>query len=141
MKRHQRTKDDLSYHRAEVDADDGLDPRDFFKKESRPASASRKAQQLCSQVSETLYQLFAESTDPVVQSLQVVSVTPAPDASQLLVIVTPSIGAQVSADEASAGLARAGGWLRGEIATSITRKRVPQLAFRFLPATTGEVQR
>lgn len=140
MKRHQRTRDELSSHRAEVDADDGLDLRDFFKKENRPTSAGRKAQQLCSQVSETLQQVFAESTDPVVQSLQVVSVAPAPDASQFLVVVTPSIGAQVSAAEASAALARAGGWLRGEIASAITRKRVPQLVFRFLPPTSREAQ-
>ena len=140
MKRHQRTEDDLSYHRAEVDDDDGLNPRDFFKKENRRTGAGRKVQQLCSQVSETLQQILAESTDLIVQSLQVVSVAPAPDASQFLVIVMPSIGAQVSAEEADAALARAGGWLRGEIAAAITRKRVPQLVFRYLPATTGEVQ-
>jgi ribosome-binding factor A len=87
-----------------------------------------------------LQNVLAESTDAVVQSLQVVNVAPAPDASQLLVIVTPSIGAQISADEASAALLRAGGWLRSEIAAAITRKRVPQLVFRFLPAATGEVQ-
>ena len=140
MKRNMRSKDMLSSYRAQVDPDDGRDPRDFFKKENDSGVKSRKAQQLCAQVAETLQQLLGESGDELLQSLQVIDVAPAPDASQLLVIVAPAIGATLCADEALAVLARAGGWLRSELATAITRKRTPRLVFRAIPATKTEVQ-
>lgn len=128
----------MSAYRADVDADDGLDPRDFFKPEHRPRGASRKAQQLGAQVAETMQQLFAESADAIVQSLQVIEVMSAPDASQLVVLAAPGIGAQCSAEEATAALARVSGWLRSEVARAITRKRAPRLVFRVIPAAGSE---
>lgn len=122
--------DQLSRYRGQIDADDGHDPREFFKKESQPRSAGRKTQQLCRQVAETLDQVFAESAEVSVQSLRVVSAQPAPDASQLLVLVAPAVGAQISEHEAVAALSRASGWLRSQVAAAITRKRAPQLIFR-----------
>lgn len=139
MKRNTNTSDKLSSHRGEIDSDDGLDPRHFFKSKHRPRSTNRKAQQLCNQVAETLQQVFGESADAVVQSLYVVEVQPAPDASQLLVLVAPAAGAECTDDETTAALSRAGGWLRSEVAGAITRKRAPQLVFRLVPATGTEV--
>jgi ribosome-binding factor A len=138
MKRRSQSKDMLSHCRAQIDADDGLDPRDFFKKENRSRGLGRKAQQLCAQVAETLQQVFGESGDAVIQSLQVASVAPAPDASQLLVVIAPAVGAQFGAGEAEQALARASGWLRSEVARAISRKRAPQLVFRVLPAAAGK---
>jgi ribosome-binding factor A len=140
MKRNRASKDDLSAYRGDVDADDGLDPRYFFQKENRSRGAGRKAQQLCAQIAETLSQVFCESGDAIVQSLQVVEIKPAPDASQFLVLVAPAVGACLSTDEATEALMRASGWLRSEVTRAITRKRAPQLVFRVIPAARGEVQ-
>ena len=142
MKRQNRERDNLSHVRAEVDADDGLDPREFFKKENHSRGAGRKVQQLCAQVAETLQQVLGESADAVLQSLTVAEVVPAPDASQLLVLTTPSVGSEdFDADQAASALARASGWLRGEVAAAITRKRVPQLVFRVIPGLPGKEAR
>jgi len=140
MKRNRQTNDQFFSYRADVDPDDGLDPRDFSKSENGRSNNNRKAQQLCAQVAQTLEQVFGESTDAVVQSLQVVEVRPAPDASQLLVLTAPAVGAACSPDEATQALARASGWLRSEVARAITRKRAPQLVFRVVPPTAKETQ-
>jgi ribosome-binding factor A len=140
MKRNRKTNDQLSSYRAEVDADDGLDPRDFFKPENRPRSENRKAHQLCAQVAQTLQQVFGESADAALQSLQIIEVRPAPDASQLLVLAAPAVGAQDGPQEAAQALARASGWLRSEVARAITRKRAPQLVFRLVPPAGTEAQ-
>jgi ribosome-binding factor A len=135
MKRHPRTKDTLSHYRAEVDADDGLDPRDFIKSQNQPRGAGRKMQQLCAQVAETLQQVLGEATDPAIQLLQVVAVAPAPDASQLLVLLAPVVAtADFDLAATTDALRIATGWLRSQVASSITRKRAPQLVFRVLPA-------
>jgi ribosome-binding factor A len=133
----------LDRYRAEVHEDDGQDPRYFFRKETTPSKAGRKAMQLCAQVADTLSLLFSgETSDEIIQSLEVRDVAPAPNASQLLVTVAPAPGAPVlDAAQVNDALGRAGGWLRSEIAEAITRKRVPRLAFRFIPAApTREVQ-
>jgi ribosome-binding factor A len=139
MKRYPNSPDKFSTSRGQVDPDDGLDPREFFKPESRTGGAGRKAQQLSAQVADTLHQVFGESADATLQSLAVVEVRPAPDASQLLVLVAPAVGAECTADEAADALARAGAWLRGEVAKAITRKRAPQLVFRLIPAAGTEL--
>ena len=138
MKRHPRTKDTLSHYRAEVDADDGLDPRDFFKPQNKPRGAGRKTQQLCAQVAETLQQVLAESADPSLQALQVVEVAPAPDATQLLVLTAPVVAsADFDLEATAAALLGASGWLRSQIAGAVTRKRTPQLVFRVIPGLPG----
>lgn len=133
--------DRLSLYRAAIDADDGADPREFFKKEGFAERTGRKSHQLCAQVADTLSQIFGgECGDEVLQSLAVLDVAPAPDASQLLVQVgplTPDLNL-VEADVIAA-LSRAAGWLRTEVAAAITRKRTPRLVFRFVPARAGDV--
>jgi ribosome-binding factor A len=144
MTRPNRVRDSLSTFRAEVDADDGADPREFFKKEScSSGKTGRKAQQLCAQVAETLGQLIGgEGGDEILQALCLIEVSPAPDASQMLVVVGPALGAAtLREDEVQQALDRASGWLRTEIAAAITRKRAPRLVFRYLPGNApAEVQ-
>ena len=128
--------DRLSLYRAAVDADDGADPREFFKKEGFADRTGRKSHQLCAQVADTLSQILGgECGDELLQSLTVLDVSPAPDASQLLVQVGPlTPDLELITAEVAAALDRAAGWLRTEVATAITRKRAPRLVFRFVPA-------
>lgn len=142
MTRHKPVRDSLSTFRAEADADDGADPREFFKKEGSNRKSGRKSEQLCAQIADTLQQLFGECGDEVLQSLCLIDVAPAPDASQLLVVLGPAVGgAPFGEAKVRAALDRASGWLRSEIAAAITRKRTPRLVFRYLPSSVpGEVQ-
>ena len=83
---------------ADVHPDDGLDPKAFLSASSRRPRPMREAHpvhrktlQLCSQVADTLnLVLSGECSDEFLQSLQVVAVRPAPNAAQLLVLVTSS---------------------------------------------------
>jgi ribosome-binding factor A len=136
MKPKYRRTRSLTRYCAEVHQDDGHDPRYFFRKEHQPTKAGRKARQLCAQVADTLRLLFSgETSDEILQSLEVLDVSPAPSAAQLLVTVVPAAGAPALDEmQVRATLARARGWLRSEVATAITRKRAPRLAFRFIPA-------
>jgi hypothetical protein len=93
----------------------------------------RKVCQLCRQVAETLDEVLADCGDGVLRGLRVATVVPCPNASRLLVTVTPldgrmlpEPGAKVVMDH----LAKASGHLRYEIAASITRKRAPLLFYR-----------
>ena len=99
----------------------------------------RKLAQLCEQASEALSYALASSADWVLRDLLIASVTPAPDASRLLVTVypphdTPSESPETSdAIDAAALVARlenARSYLRSEVASAIHRKRTPDLAFR-----------
>jgi ribosome-binding factor A len=119
---------------AEVHPDDGIDPRAAVRtgrpRRTGPARprADRKTLQLCRQVAETLGDALAGQGDEVLRGLDVVDVTPAPDASRLLVAVRP-----VPPSEPLRVLERldhASGRLRSEVAAAITRRRAPTLAFR-----------
>ena len=120
---------------AELHSDDGQDPKEFFRKSKQVKKTGRKALQLCSQVADTLsLVLSGECGDEVLQNLLVTEVTPAPDASQLVVLLTPAAGSQMlEADEVMAALRAASGRLRTEVAAAISRKRAPRLTFQFLP--------
>lgn len=114
----------------QVGPDDGLDPRDFFrKKETR--GTSRKDWQLCRQVAETLnYVLSGEAHDDVLLGLLVQQVEPAPDASRLLV----TVGSLDRSDQTDPStillhLQQATKRLRAEVASSISRKKAPELIF------------
>ena len=120
---------------AELHSDDGQDPKEFFRKSKQVKKIGRKALQLCSQVADTLsLVLSGECGDEVLQNLLVAEVTPAPDASQLLVLLTPAAGSpMLEADEVMAALRASSGRLRTEVAAAISRKRAPRLTFQFLP--------
>lgn len=128
---------------AELHSDDGQDPRQFFRDSQQQKKTGRKSLRLCSQVADTLnLVLGGECRDEVLQNLIVSDVQPAPDASQLLVVLTPAPGSPpLSPESVACALAAAAGWLRTEIAASITRKRAPRLTFQFLPALNVEESR
>ena len=140
MNRKFRKDRSLDRYCAEVHEDDGQDPRYFFRKETETTKTGRKARQLCAQVADTLSLLFSgETSDEILQSLEILDVSPAPHAAQLLVTVVPAAGTpNLDELQVQAALARAGGWLRSEVAAAITRKRAPRLAFRFVPSAPGE---
>lgn len=129
---------------AETGEDDGLDPREFFREDKYPRKPNRKALQLCGQVSDVLNQILSgECGDDVLRALHVVSVAPAPDASQLLVLVAQSPSeAQRSPNEIAARLERASGMLRSLVAAAVTRRRAPKLLFRVVaPSPETEAER
>ena len=116
---------------AELRPDDGIDPRELARPE-RPRKGQRKARQLCAQVAETLgFVLSGECADELLQSIQILAVDPAPDASQLVVTVRADLpGQQANPADVLEHLNQVMGRLRSEIAAAITRKRAPKLVFR-----------
>jgi ribosome-binding factor A len=125
---------------ADVHPDDGADPRRFSRRAKRPhpdhdaRPVHRKTLQLCSQVADTLSQVLSgECGDQVLQGLQLVAVRPAPNAAQLLVLVTSS-PTEPALDPAAVlkQLSAASGRLRMEVAGAIVRKRAPKLVFQYL---------
>lgn len=79
------------------------------------------------------YILPGECADPIVQDLLVESVTPAPDASRLLVRVHLStLAGQVGSAEVLTRLAGVHGFLRAQVATAVHRRKAPELMFQVL---------
>jgi len=119
---------------AEVHPDDGSDPRVFFRKNGSRSKPNHKARQLCRQVLERVDSLLADHhADEVLRELTVVADEPAPDATRLLVTVSPRLSDQpVDPRLILARLDRAAGWLRMEVASAITRKRAPLLIYRIV---------
>jgi ribosome-binding factor A len=116
----------------EIHSDDGVDPTEFFRP-ARKADSNRKARQLCHQIADTLSLVLSGEFGEELSDLRVVGVTPAPDASQLLVVVAPAIaGNDLDPDTVIAKLAAVAGRLRGEVAAAITRRRAPKLLFQFV---------
>ena len=127
----------------EIHPDDGIDPKELFRPTRKHASANRKARQLCGQVADTLnLVLSGECGDELLRNLQVVAVTPAPDATQLLVLVAPAVASELADPaEVLARLAARAGRFRAEVTAAITRRRAPKLLFQYaagIPA--GEVR-
>lgn len=117
----------------EIQDDDGIDPRQFFRGPSRQGKRDRKTQQLCRQVEQNLnLVLGGEFADELLQSLFVESVVPAPNASQLLVTVSAGDGEENVADRSLIlnRLERVAGRLRAAVAEAITRKKTPRLMFQ-----------
>jgi len=96
---------------------------------------NRKALQLCSQVAETLALVLAgECRDDLLRDLLVESVVPFPSASRLLVTLVPAVSAGTAPlEEYIEHLEQFKGLLRGEVASAINRRKVPDLVFRILP--------
>jgi ribosome-binding factor A len=91
------------------------------------------------QVADTLnVVLSGECADEVLQCLQVVAVRPAPDASQLLVLVSPSsVESGPDPVRVLQRLAAANGRLRAEVAAAIVRRRTPKLVFQYVAQTAS----
>lgn len=113
--------------------DDGVDPRRPSGRSGR-RRADRKTLQLCGQVADTLnFVLSGECDDDVLRNVYVVRVEPAPDASQLMVVLAPfDPNDAPPADVIHTHLGHASSMLRREVAESISRRKAPQLLFRVL---------
>jgi ribosome-binding factor A len=96
-----------------------------------PAKLNRKAQQLGQQVAETLGQVLAGLDDDVLRDLYVVSAEPAPDASRYVVTLAALPADGFDPVRVLERLEHAAGRLRAEVASAITRRRAPLLAYRF----------
>ena len=107
----------------------------YFRQGPTRSQPARKAYQLCRQVAETLNAILSgECHDDVLQSLYVESVSPAPDATQLLVNVQILDRMNtVAPAELLRRLRNASGWFRSEIAAAITRRKAPHLVFQIDP--------
>ncbi len=118
---------------SELGPDDGGDPRRFHDRrtwDDQPRPNWRKALQLCGQVKDALHGILAECRDDVVRDVFVVSVVPAPNSARLLVAVAVSNTADATdPDTILERLHRHLGPIRAEVAASINRRKVPELAF------------
>jgi ribosome-binding factor A len=102
-------------------------------------SGDWKTLRFCRQVEQALSIAFSGgSGDDVLGELAVESVVPAPDAGHLLVTVDFLSKERIPDPlETLVRLHRATGWLRLQVGAAISRKRVPELAFRFAPIRPG----
>jgi ribosome-binding factor A len=117
----------------EIHSDDGIDPHEFFRSARQKSNQNRKVLQLCRQVAETLNLVFSNEFGEEIGDVRVVAVAPAPDASQLLVVVGPAVaGSVVDPVTVVSSLTAAAGRLRSEVAAAITRRRAPKLLFQYI---------
>jgi hypothetical protein len=130
MSKKRLSRRDLQTLCSELAPEDGQDPR-LDPRSSSGKVANRKALQLCGQVAETLAVFLAGCGDDVLRDVVITSVVPAPNSSRLLVTVTVS-AAEAQPEQVLACLQRALPRLRVEVGFAITRKRVPELAFRVM---------
>lgn len=93
----------------------------------------RKTLQLCEQVRHALeYALSGEANDDLLRMLYVAKVEPAPDADRLMVTVVP-----LTKDERPDPIAvmtrlhAHAGRLRSSVATAISRRKVPDLMYKY----------
>ena len=137
-----RTREQMLQLCGEIHEDDGVDPREFLKSGRGPRKQAHKAKQLCRQAAETLDQVLSgEIGDPRLACLRVVSVQPAPDASRLLVTVKVDCASEsFHRDETEQRLAASSGRLRTAVASAITRKKAPTLAFVLLGPNEEEAR-
>ena len=118
---------------------DDVDPDVFFNPQPK---TNRNHERQTSRVCRVAYRvvselLMAEVSDPWLQSLQVMGVEPAPDASRLVVRVCSDEHA-LSSEIMEQRLQRAQGLMRTALAQALQRKRTPQLAFVVVPRETEE---
>jgi ribosome-binding factor A len=90
---------------------------------------NRKDLQLCRQVFDALSWALAEIDDPIVDTLVLAHVLPAPNASRVQVTLVPS-RADIDKDVALERVREYADELREEVAAEVTRRRVPELVFR-----------
>jgi ribosome-binding factor A len=113
--------------------EDGTDPKEWHKQPwDAPQAAGRKARQLCGQVAEALHAAVGGCADPAVRPLAVVSVDPAPHTGRLRVVLALPPDGGVTRAEAEAGVARAAGRLRAEVAAAVHRRHAPELVFEIV---------
>jgi ribosome-binding factor A len=95
----------------------------------RRGRSGHKDLQVCRQVFDALTYALAELDDPMIEVLSLAAVTPAPSSARVMITLVPSR----DGIDAAAALERLRGVmpaLRAEVASELTRKRVPELVFR-----------
>lgn len=120
----------------EINEDDGIDPRTYFKSK-RNRKENRKTKQLCQQVARTLNLCLNDCDDSIVQSMFLVGVVPAPDSSCLLIHVECDVE-NFDHDAAMIAIGNQTARLQFEISRSIHRKRVPNLTFSVSKIAGGQ---
>jgi len=93
----------------------------------------RKTLQLCRQIERALSYALGDCDDDVTSSLVIQSVSPAPNAGRVLVLVS-SLEPDATPQVVLAALNRHLGKLRADVAAAITRRKAPELAFQFVAA-------
>lgn len=134
MSRRRQTADEFEQLAGDRSPEDGGDPKEFHTKPwNAPKQAGRKAQQLCQQVRDALVGALAACGDPAAQAASVLAVEPAPHTGRLRVL----LGAPADVDwgAVAAGIARAAGHLRAEVAAAISRRHAPELTFDVIELT------
>lgn len=89
-----------------------------------------KTRQVCALAERALTLALAEFEDPLLHSLQVTQVLPAPTIARLLVVVQPIVA--VNGDQIErilAALEARRGFLRSELGAELNRKKTPELTF------------
>lgn len=92
--------------------------------------ADNKTRQVCALAERALTLALGEHSDPLLQSLHVQRVLPAPSVARLLVVVEPAVeldGERIPA--VLAALDANKGYFRGELASELNRKKTPELTF------------
>ncbi|MCK5663347.1 MAG: hypothetical protein KAI17_07665 [Thiotrichaceae bacterium] len=114
---------------AEVEPEDGINPRLLLRKSTK-TSSHRKTYQVCKQAEKTLNLVLAG--EPALRELMVCAVKPNPDSTHLLVIVAANSNfVHLDENDVLKALKQAGGRLRSALATALNRKRTPLLSFHF----------
>ncbi|MEJ7729835.1 MAG: ribosome-binding factor A [Polyangiaceae bacterium] len=101
-----------------------------YEYEAMQRQVERKVRQLCRQVQEAVGAALGSLDDDLLNAAWVAGVEPEPDASRLVVFI--EVDGDTPSERVFARLERVAGWVRGEVAQAITRKRTPALAFRVL---------
>jgi len=97
----------------------------------------RHTLQLCSQVADTLHLVFLDSDDDDLRDLALLEVLPLAGAGRLLIRVSYPVRQAGDVARLQQKLADAGKALRVEVASVITRRKVPELNFQVVPAASG----
>ena len=137
---HKPSAEDLSTVVADVRPEVGVDPRFYFESEGeRGKSDNHRQRALCSQVKRALDQTLADFGDPRLSNVMIDSVEPGKRSSNLTVKVSVMSDLQENDPaEILAALNGARGYLRSEVAAAITRKRTPNLSFKFSDPSDNE---
>ncbi len=119
---------------AELDPEDGIDPRRQRRKRERLGSRSNHKQyQLCGAVFRAVSLALEDSESEVLRSLMVRDVLPGDRAGPMRVVVAPRGDWLADADEILALLRANCGRLREDVARSVERRYAPQLVFEVQP--------
>ena len=127
----------MSKHQSRFGDSSEFDSLESDFRSSRAKRQDHKTQQLCRQAFRILTGALMDlAHDPILADVVIDGVAPAPDASRLLVrVYTTAPG--VPAAEIYNHLGDVTRRLRAELATAITRKRAPELAFCVVPMQEG----